>query len=64
VYAGEEQIGEITTGTQSPTLKKNIGWALLKKEFAEPGTEVFVQVRKKRLKAVVVQTPFYKRPKK
>lgn len=64
VFAGEEQIGEITTGTQSPTLKKNIGWALLKKEFAEPGTDVFVQVRKKRLKAVVVQTPFYKRPKK
>jgi aminomethyltransferase len=64
VYHGDEQIGEVTTGTQSPTLKKNIGWALLKKEFAEPGTEVIVQVRKKRLKAVAVSTPFYKRPKK
>ncbi|MCM3597171.1 glycine cleavage system aminomethyltransferase GcvT [Metabacillus idriensis] len=64
VFHGEEQIGEVTTGTQSPTLKKNIGWALLKKEFAEPGSEVSVQVRKKRLKAVVVSTPFYKRPKK
>lgn len=64
VFHGDEQIGEVTTGTQSPTLKKNIGWALLKKEFAEPGSEVSVQVRKKRLKAVVVSTPFYKRPKK
>ncbi|QNG61249.1 glycine cleavage system aminomethyltransferase GcvT [Metabacillus idriensis] len=64
VFNGDEQIGEVTTGTQSPTLKKNIGWALLKKDFAEPGTEVEVQVRKKRLKAIVVATPFYKRPKK
>ena len=29
VFLGEEQIGEVTTGTQSPTLKKNIGFALL-----------------------------------
>lgn len=61
VYVGEEMIGEVTTGTQSPTLKKNIGLVLLKKEYAELGTEVEVQVRKKRLKAKVVKTPFYKR---
>ena len=30
VYNGEEQIGDVTTGTQSPTLKKNIGLALIK----------------------------------
>ena len=29
VFLGEEEIGEVTTGTQSPTLKKNIGFALL-----------------------------------
>jgi aminomethyltransferase len=61
VFADEEKIGEVTTGTQSPTLKKNVGLALLKKQFTELGTEVEVQVRKKRLKAKVVKTPFYKR---
>jgi aminomethyltransferase len=64
VFVNDEQIGEVTTGTQSPTLKKNIGLALVKSDFSELGTEVEVQVRKKRLKAVVVATPFYKRPKK
>jgi aminomethyltransferase len=64
VFIDGEQIGVVTTGTQSPTLKKNIGVALVKSEFTELGTEVEVQIRKKRLKAVVVATPFYKRPKK
>lgn len=63
VYVGEELIGEVTTGTQSPTLKKNIGLALLKKDFTELETEVEVQVRKKRLKAKIIKTPFYQRPK-
>ena len=35
VYSGETLIGEVTTGTQSPTLKKNVGLALLDKEFTE-----------------------------
>ncbi|QGQ47197.1 glycine cleavage system aminomethyltransferase GcvT [Metabacillus sediminilitoris] len=63
VFVDGEQIGFVTTGTQSPTLKKNIGVALLKADFTDLGTEVEVQIRKKRLKAVVVATPFYKRQK-
>ncbi|MFD1926577.1 glycine cleavage system aminomethyltransferase GcvT [Sporosarcina siberiensis] len=63
VLVGEEVIGEVTTGTQSPTLQKNIGFALINAEHAEIGTEVIVQVRKRLLKAVVVATPFYKREK-
>jgi aminomethyltransferase len=63
VFAGEERIGEITTGTQSPTLKKNVGLALLNREFTKLGTEVEVEIRSKRLKAVVTETPFYKRPR-
>ncbi|HJV46983.1 MAG TPA: glycine cleavage system aminomethyltransferase GcvT [Bacillota bacterium] len=61
VFVQEEQIGEVTTGTQSPTLKRNVGLALLKAEYAVVGTEVAVEIRGKRLRAVVVKTPFYKR---
>jgi aminomethyltransferase len=61
VYVGETQVGVITSGTQSPTLKKNVGLALLDIESAPLNTIVEVQVRKKRLKAQVVKTPFYKR---
>ncbi len=64
VYKGEELIGEVTTGTQSPTLKKNIGLALIKTECAGLDSEVEVEIRGKRLKAAVVSTPFYKREKK
>ena len=63
VLVDDEEMGEVTTGTQSPTLQQNIGFALLSSEFAEQGTEVIVQVRKRQLKAVVIATPFYKRPK-
>ncbi|MGN7178325.1 glycine cleavage system protein T [Paenibacillus sp. FSL R5-0490] len=63
VYKGEELIGEVTTGTQSPTLKKNIGLVLIKKEHAELGTELEVEIRGKRLKAKIEATPFYKREK-
>lgn len=63
VYAGEELIGEVTTGTQSPTLKKNIGLALLRTEYATVGEVVEVEIRRKKLKAKIVKTPFYKRQK-
>ncbi|MBN6186052.1 glycine cleavage system aminomethyltransferase GcvT [Aneurinibacillus sp. BA2021] len=63
VYAGEQQVGEVTTGTQSPTLKKSVGLALVLREYGEPGTELDVEIRGKRVKARVVPTPFYKRPK-
>ena len=61
VFIGEKEIGEVTTGTQSPTLKKNIGFALLATEHTAVGTEVEVEIRGKRLKAVLIATPFYKR---
>lgn len=61
VYANDELIGEITTGTQSPTLKKNVGLALIKSEYAVIGNEIYVEIRNKKLKAQIVKTPFYKR---
>jgi aminomethyltransferase len=64
VFKGDTQIGEVTTGTQSPTLKKNIGLALIDAKEIEIGNEVEVEIRGKRLKAAVSATPFYKRDKK
>ncbi len=61
VYVGEEEVGFVTTGTQSPTLGKKIGLAILPVQYTEEGQEVEVQVRKRRLRAKVVPTPFYKR---
>ncbi|SDB83136.1 glycine cleavage system aminomethyltransferase GcvT [Shouchella lonarensis] len=63
VFAGEEEIGFVTTGTRSPTLGKNIGLALLDIRFTTVDTEVMVAVRNKHVKARVVATPFYKRKK-
>ncbi|ESU30520.1 glycine cleavage system protein T [Bacillus sp. 17376] len=64
VFKGDTQIGGVTTGTQSPTLKKNIGLALIDANETELGNEVEVEIRGKRLKAAVSATPFYKRDKK
>jgi aminomethyltransferase len=63
VYAQGEKIGEVTTGTQSPTLQKNVGLALIQTDHAKIGEIVEVEIRGKRLKAQVVKTPFYKRAK-
>ncbi|GKU81164.1 glycine cleavage system aminomethyltransferase GcvT [Niallia sp. NCCP-28] len=61
VYANGEVIGEVTTGTQSPTLKKNIGLVLLNIEYAKLDQEVEIEIRGKYVKAKVAATPFYKR---
>src|SRR5690625_545879 len=63
VFINDDEIGYITSGTQSPTLKKNIGLAIVREEFTAIGTELAIQVRKRRLRAVVVPTPFYIRDK-
>lgn len=60
VLHGNEEIGLVTSGTQSPTLQKNIGLALIKSEFAIEGSEIEVQVRKRRLRAKIVPRTFLK----
>jgi aminomethyltransferase len=57
------RIGEITSGSPAPFLKKNIALAYVPIAFIEPGTEVAVEIRGQRVKAQVVPTPFYKRAK-
>jgi aminomethyltransferase len=56
--ASGNEIGEVTSGTQSPTLNKPIGMGYVQTAFSKTGTEIFVEVRGKLLKAVVVKMPF------
>jgi aminomethyltransferase len=58
VDAHNKEIGVVTSGTQAPSLGKAIGMAYVAKEHAAEGSEIFVQVRDKALKAVVVKIPF------
>jgi aminomethyltransferase len=58
--AAGNEIGEVTSGTQSPSLKMAIGMGYVPTEYARPDTEIFVSIRDKALKAKVVKLPFYK----
>jgi len=62
--AAGEEIGVVTSGSPSPTLQKNIALAYVPPAMAAPGSKLFVAVRSQKVKAQVVATPFYKRPKK
>ena len=53
-------IGVVTSGTMSPVLKKGIGMGYVKTEFAKVGSEIFIKVRNRNLKAQVVKAPFRK----
>ena len=60
IYDAENnEIGEVTSGTQSPILKQGVGMAYLKKGFWKEGTEIFIGIRDKKLKAVVTRPPFH-----
>ncbi|MBK5246125.1 MAG: glycine cleavage system aminomethyltransferase GcvT [Peptostreptococcaceae bacterium] len=59
VFSEGRKIGYITSGSYSPTLKKNIGLALMDIEFSEEGREVEVLIRNKLLKTKIIKKPFY-----
>jgi aminomethyltransferase len=58
------EIGYVTSGSYVPFLKKNIALAYVPPEFANVGSTVKVECRSQGVRAQVVPTPFYKRPKK
>ncbi len=53
-------IGHVTSGTMGPFIKKPIGMAYVPVQLAKEGSEIYIRIREKDLKAVVVKFPFYK----
>jgi aminomethyltransferase len=62
VYAENQPVGELTSGSQSPTLGTGIGLAYLKSAYAKPGQSVEIEVRGRRFPATVEKKPLYRRP--
>jgi len=58
VFRGDNQVGVVTSGTMSPSLKVGIALALVAPEAAAAGTELEIVVRNRRMKAKVVRPPF------
>jgi len=54
------KIGNVTSGTMSPSLSKGIGLGYVPLDSSKLGTEIFIQVRKKAIPATIVKLPFYK----
>lgn len=61
VFKNGERIGEVTSGTFSPLLKKGIAMAYISKEHAEEGKQVSIKIRDRHVKAKIVKLPFYQR---
>ena len=61
ILAGSRRIGQVTSGTFSPSLGKPIAMGYVRAEFAEPGAEVQIDVRGRSEDARVVKLPFYRR---
>lgn len=60
VFAGERQVGVVTSGTMSPSLKVGIGLALVEPSAAPVGTPLSIGIRRRQVGAEVVKTPFVK----
>jgi len=60
IFKDGKEIGYVTSGGYSPTLKKTIGLGLIKTEFSQVGTKIDIEIRNKLLKGVIVPIPFYR----
>jgi aminomethyltransferase len=61
VLLDHEPAGVVTSGTQTPYLKKAIGFAYVPSIHSSVGTVLEIEIRGKLARAQVVETPFYKR---
>jgi aminomethyltransferase len=61
VWREGEQVGEVTSGTLSPSLNEGIGMAYVASAHAKTGSELEIEVRGQRLPAIIEKKPFYKK---
>lgn len=61
VFAGEAEVGRVTSGTYSPTREKSIAMAYVSADQSAIGTALTIEIRGQREPATVVKLPFYKR---
>jgi aminomethyltransferase len=60
IFKNGKDIGYVTSGGYSPTLKKTIGLGLINKQYQEIGTDIEIEIRNKLLRGEIVSTPFYR----
>jgi aminomethyltransferase len=60
VDAEGNTIGRVTSGTMAPSVKKAIGLGYVAKEFSTEGSDIFLDIRNKKVAAKVVKLPFFK----
>ncbi|MFC1484089.1 glycine cleavage system aminomethyltransferase GcvT [Candidatus Neomarinimicrobiota bacterium] len=60
ITADDQRVGEVTSGTQSPTLKKGIGLGYVASEFSKSGNIINVDIRGKIVEAMIIKPPFVK----
>jgi aminomethyltransferase len=61
IYSDDKKVGEITSGTQSPSLGIGIGMGYVPPEFAKPETKIEIEIRGKCFSAIVVPKPIYRK---
>ncbi len=60
IYREHEKVGFVTSGSSSPSVKKFIGLGYVKVPYNKIGNELFIKIRDKMIKALVIKPPFYK----
>jgi aminomethyltransferase len=60
IWVNGAHVGEVVSGTQSPSLNLGIGMGFVPSEFAKPDTKIEIEIRGKRAPAVIVSKPIYR----
>ncbi|HEX4342441.1 MAG TPA: glycine cleavage T C-terminal barrel domain-containing protein, partial [Verrucomicrobiae bacterium] len=61
IWANGTRVGDVTSGTQSPSLGVGIGMGFVPPEHAKVGVPIEIEIRGKRAAAIIVKKPFYRK---